>query len=277
MKDYNNIDLNNINWNLYSDDTKGYIYTITNVINGKKYVGQTNNPYKRWKKHISESKKKELPYKNYLYSAIKKYGLINFEFNIIDVCDIKDVNEKEIFWIKELKTIVPNGYNLLPGGMVLYGKDNPFYGHKHSDETKEKISKKNTGRKHSKEEIEKMREKNLDEKNPFYNKKHTEETKRKIKEANTRNGNYKNSSDRMKGNQLGKLVKRPKVVMISLESGEVLKIFENAVHAGEYIKSLGLCKTSKPSNSIIGVCNGHERSMYGYFWKYLDDDGGNIK
>ena len=78
------------------------------------------------------------------------------------------------------------------------------------------------------------------------------------------------SSKRMQGNTLYKNIKRKKVAMISLELGEILRIFDNAVQAGEYIKELGLCKTNKPHNSITGVCNGHEMSMYGYFWKYLE-------
>ena len=50
---------------------------------------------------------------------------------------------------------MPNGYNMTDGGEKLYGENNPFYGHRHNEKTKEKISK-----------IASLR---TGEKNPFYN------------------------------------------------------------------------------------------------------------
>ena len=141
-------------------------------------MGQTNNPYKRWKKHVSESRKKEYGYKSYLYMAIKKYGLINFVFEVIEICELNIINEKEIYWISRLNTYVPNGYNLSHGGLALYGEDNPFYGRKHTEETRKIIAEKNRGRKKSEKEIEELRKRNVGEKNPFYGKKHTESTKK---------------------------------------------------------------------------------------------------
>lgn len=67
---------------------------------------------------------------------------------------------------------MPNGYNMTDGGEKLYGENNPFYGHRHNEETKEKISK-----------IASLR---TGEKNPFYNHHHTEETKNKIREKNSK-------------------------------------------------------------------------------------------
>lgn len=49
----------------------------------------------------------------------------------------------------------------------------------------------------------------------------------------------------MQGNQYFKNIKRKKVAMISMETNEVLRVFDSAVLAGEYIQSLGLCKTKK--------------------------------
>lgn len=82
------------------------IYKITNIINEKSYIGKD--------KFNSE---------NYFGSgklirlAIKKYGIKNFRKDIIQECSsMNDMDEKEIFWIKELNTISPNGYNIAKGG-----------------------------------------------------------------------------------------------------------------------------------------------------------------
>jgi hypothetical protein len=75
----------------------------------------------------------------------------------------------------------------------MYGKrgvECPWYGRKHSVETKDKISKSLTGenhnfygKTHTKKTKQKMSEIKKGENNPFYGRKHTEETKQKMKEA----------------------------------------------------------------------------------------------
>lgn len=107
---------------------KKYIYKITNLINNKIYIGQTNNPKRRWQEH------KNLGYDTngtkLLYRAIEKYGKDNFAFEIIEG-PIDNYNEKEIYWISYYNTYVGNenswGYNLTPGGEeppILYGEEN---------------------------------------------------------------------------------------------------------------------------------------------------------
>src|ERR1017187_3973629 len=100
------------------------IYKVTNLINNKIYIGQTiQNLIKRWACHCSKG--------NILFSAIKKYGKENFIIEQIDsALSIEELNEKEVYWIKELNCIAPNGYNLRLGGES---------GGKHSEETRKKI------------------------------------------------------------------------------------------------------------------------------------------
>ena len=92
------------------------IYCITNLVNGKKYIGQSLNIEKRWKDHKSNY----LNCKNSsLYAAIRKYGINNFKFEILEECDAKELNSKEIYWISFYQTYPPElnkGYNLTPGG-----------------------------------------------------------------------------------------------------------------------------------------------------------------
>lgn len=95
-----------------------YIYLITNKINGKQYVGKTENTIdERWKEHIKDSKKERYE-KRPLYDAIQKYGIDNFEIKELEY--LKEGGEllsnREIYWIKQLKTYGHNGYNATIGG-----------------------------------------------------------------------------------------------------------------------------------------------------------------
>lgn len=54
--------------------------------------------------------------------AIKKYGIENFTFEIIELCDAKDLDERERYWIKKYDSF-NNGYNRTSGGSVLRGEE----------------------------------------------------------------------------------------------------------------------------------------------------------
>jgi len=85
----------------------GYIYKITNTINGKAYVGWSKNPLRRFSNHKSSDGSCPL-----LHRAIKKYGTASFNFEIL--CE--DVLQNEDHYIQKYNTMVPNGYNLQQGG-----------------------------------------------------------------------------------------------------------------------------------------------------------------
>jgi group I intron endonuclease len=116
-----------------------YIYRTINLINGKSYIGQhvTNKEYDNY---IGSGR--------YFIKAVKKFGKNNFIRGIIEYCETQDeLNKREIFWINHYDTISPNGYNLSIGGgvVILYGKENPFFGKHHSEETKKKLSEQKKG------------------------------------------------------------------------------------------------------------------------------------
>lgn len=109
-----------------------YIYKITNLINGKIYIGQTNNPKRREREHFSLTPSiLEDNDGKILYNALLKYGPQNFSFEIIeDKCE--NYNEKEKFWIKTLNTLIPFGYNMTDGGEappVFHGEQHPMATH----------------------------------------------------------------------------------------------------------------------------------------------------
>ena len=91
------------------------IYKITNRINGKIYIGQSIHIEKRFRQHQTESYYQGKHYNKILYQAIRKYGLENFTFEILEECSQDMLNEKEIYWIKYYDSY-NNGYNATLGG-----------------------------------------------------------------------------------------------------------------------------------------------------------------
>lgn len=90
------------------------IYKITNKINDKTYVGQTKNSLEKRKPYHLQSVNHNSKYP--IHCAIRKYGIENFLFETIELCDESELNKKEIFWIKELNSLCQNGYNIRNGG-----------------------------------------------------------------------------------------------------------------------------------------------------------------
>ena len=101
-----------------------YIYCITNNINQKKYIGKTSNsdPQVRWKQHLQAARYKEnsVAYSSIhtmpICRAIKKYGEINFKFEVLEECAEESINEREEYFIKEYNTADGAGYNCTYGG-----------------------------------------------------------------------------------------------------------------------------------------------------------------
>ena len=75
----------------------GYIYKITNLKNGKQYIGQTSNPLpeKRIKQHFRPNRKTV----DIVSNAVQKYGLKFFTWEIICICPVRDLDEKERYYI----------------------------------------------------------------------------------------------------------------------------------------------------------------------------------
>ena len=87
------------------------IYKITNTLNGKSYIGQSINLEHRLQEH------KKCEGKSYIHNAIKKYGLNNFSFEIIEECQVSQLDEREIYWINFYDSYYEkNGYNMTFGG-----------------------------------------------------------------------------------------------------------------------------------------------------------------
>lgn len=117
------------------------IYQITNKINGKFYIGKTTkSAEERFNQHFYNHKNGN----TYLYKAMRKYGVHNFQIDILENTEL--LNEREIYWIK---TLNPQ-YNMTVGGdggdtsrspnyingmknRDFTGQNNPMYGKKRTD------------------------------------------------------------------------------------------------------------------------------------------------
>lgn len=91
------------------------IYKIENQVNQKVYIGQSTNISTRWRRHRSEANNLNNSYP--LYCAMRKYGLENFSFEIIEECSKEDLDSRERYWIKEFDSYY-NGYNQTSGGQA---------------------------------------------------------------------------------------------------------------------------------------------------------------
>ena len=92
-------------------------YTITNTVNGKKYVGITScQLQKRMREHKSEANRGS---NKPLYKAMRKYGIDAFVMDLVaEAASIDELKQIEVSLIEALNTYFPNGagYNLTLGG-----------------------------------------------------------------------------------------------------------------------------------------------------------------
>lgn len=106
------------------------IYKYQNKINNKIYIGQSVRIEARYKEHLlrgqrldeenltDRQKEKDIDFN------IQKYGIENFSFEIIEICQIKDLDEREKYWISYYNSY-KEGYNQTPGGRSTKGENHP--------------------------------------------------------------------------------------------------------------------------------------------------------
>lgn len=98
--------------NINTPKSKVFIYCWENLLNQKKYIGQT----KQGKKRLRDEKCLHNVYGAFK-EALLKYGQINFKCYILEYCTIDELDEKEKYWINELNSHCSKwGYNLTWGG-----------------------------------------------------------------------------------------------------------------------------------------------------------------
>lgn len=246
----------------------GVIYLRTNTINGMQYVGQAKDFAKREKAW----KNLKFRYANQLLTEDRgKYCLENWTVKILEECEDSRMNELERFWIAQLNTIYPNGYNSTDGGII---------GFRMSEETKKKMSFAQKGRilteehkrklsdvkkgTHHTEEWKKMMSRKMNgENNGFYGKHHTEETRQKISKA------LKGKPSRLKGKKMTEerrqknieaSKKRCKTIYQYTLDGELVRIWESIRECG---------RNGFNRSCITKCCLGIQKEHKGYKWSYF--------
>lgn len=161
------------------------IYSITNIKNGKKYIGSAKNFKIRWNRHINDLKKNK-HCNVYLQRIYNKHGLDIFKFEIIEKCDyVKDtIMEKENYYIKYFDSKNSKmGYNL---------SDASFGDNLSNHPNKEQIIKKRSKTFHDKHDSLSKEERSkkwglFKDKNGMFGKTHTDKVKKKL--SNVHKGN----------------------------------------------------------------------------------------
>lgn len=74
------------------------IYKITNIEDGKCYVGQAVDVGSRWKQHVKRGLGAETATKNKLYPIMATLGVENFTFELVEECKRDELNAREDYW-----------------------------------------------------------------------------------------------------------------------------------------------------------------------------------
>ena len=165
----------------------GIIYKLTCLISWKVYVGQTTKTLDE--RFIQHSRTDSL-----IGKAIRKYGAENFLREVLEVCDTPEqLNERERYWIRELNSKVPNGYNLTDGGAI---------GWTHLPQTRANISAARKGKPLSQKHRAKIGAAVSGEKNGFFGKHHTPEALAKMAEIHRGETPYKNLLNELNARQM---------------------------------------------------------------------------
>lgn len=244
-----------------------YIYKIVNKISGKIYVGKSKNPASRFVRHIkiAETFSKTDNHFQAIHGAIKKYGKENFLLEIIEVCDEPVANDREIYWINELRTQIKDyGYNLTSGGDGVNHVSEEskakrrakMLGRKHSEEHKRKISQSNMGRIISLESRIKISQANSGKNNGMAGKTHSDDVKKKMSEFQSLR-ERRALTDEEKSKLSANLKGKPPSPRIPIEiKSEIVQLYA----LGEYTKQQLADKFGLKYNSIVKILRTNKKA-----------------
>lgn len=252
-----------------------YIYCFTNLVNNKKYIGSTiNEPIIRYNQHIYCATHFGRKYNYPLYNAIRKYGINNFQFEVIyqAECSEEEIRKIEHEYIIKFNCLSPNGYNQTTD------TEHPI----NDIETYKKVSETKRNRANEIAEIDKdnniikiwrsiidcAEETHLDERKISAvcrgERKQTQGHKfcfyinNELKFPDYKRDAYHGSSGTTQIQSSSR-----KVAKIDLETGEVLKIYDTLALAAR--------ENECDQSAISKVCKGKRNKCGGFKWIYIDN------
>ena len=234
----------------------GYIYSITNELNGKSYIGKTNDLVRRWKEHYYGKGNTVI-----LNNAFKKYGLEHFVFDIVAQIPFDNVEEMnnvlsqlEIYYLSLYETF-GKGYNATAGGDGIC-----FY--KHSEKTKERLSQLQKEKWLNPELRDKMATAALG-----YH--HTEDAKERITQALLHRDHsiYDKIAHSLRGRirdhemiMKGAIKRRKPILQYDLQGNFIKEFAGTSCIEGFERANIGAC------------CKGRLVSTQGYIWRYKESE-----
>lgn len=230
------------------------IYMCTCLSNGLSYIGQAQFLLKRQQQHIS-SLKNGRHYNLHLQRAWNKYGEYNFDWKILELCSVDELDEREQYWIDRYNTF-ENGFNQTLGG-------NGKRGYRESDETKAKhaiATRDSWTPERRKSQQERMSGSN----NPMFNKVGALNPAFGTKRSGSKDGMYgkhhtEEAKEKNRQAHLGGKNKNSKAVI--------------CIETGDYFSSQGEAGRAKQCDSatINKCCRGVKRTAGGFHWRYATD------
>jgi len=222
------------------------IYKIINLVNGKFYLGSSNNCHQRWMEHLSDLRR-NCHHSIHFQRAWNKYGEENFIHEIIEAVEnIELIIEIEQYWLDNLQPYLKDkGYNICS----IAGKTTGF---KHSEETKQLLSEKGKGLKRSNETKQRISE--------------------GLKGINTWTKGAKQSEEHIKKrfeNLIG--VPRPQEVKDKI-SKKALMFSKDNEFIKEYFPISSAKQDGFDTSAIVKCCKGKLKHYKGFIWKYGDEN-----
>ena len=233
----------------------GFIYKVTNLVNGKIYIGQTRNTIEQRKSTHTHSAKYHKD-NTIFHNSIRKHGVDNFSWEIVCKCLEELLDDMERGYIKKYKSMYyESGYNMITGG---------HSGGLLTEEIKKKISISKMGDRHSYETKKRISDSLLGDKNPMFGKQHTKETKTKMSTNGKGKFGPNNEKHYLKNN--GKLISGKN----NPNKKVILKLNKKMIVVHEYNTLMEACSDNNISDTWLRNIIKNKKIKNDFYFKYKD-------
>ena len=258
------------------------IYSITNLINGKRYIGQSTNIQQRFVQHRSNLKKGKGENPHSL-NAWNRYGEDNFMFEILLLCDEEDLDKMEKKFIEQYNTTDREyGYNISDGGTSLHHFDDEFK-QKLSEQAKRRFqdpeerkraSERAKCRTYSEEGLRAISQRNMERyKDPEARRRMSEACKLSYAMHPERREHL---SKILKGRKHGPTTEETKKKLSEAKSYHKTAVIQKDENMNIINEFSSIREAARMTNiihsSIQKVCHNRQLTAGGYYWKFKQEE-----